>query len=510
MSAVAAGRRRGPLPVSLKALVVGVALAVAVGVAAAANPFVAVGGALLLLFATAICVRPESATLLVIGILYSNAAAVAVKQHGVPLAVGAIFPMLLLAPVLYRVFVRREPFAFLPVLPWLLAYFGTNVLSAAFARDPGTVHAEVATLLVEGLVLFVLVTNVVRDSRTLRRALWLVVAVGAVLGGLSVLQQVTKTYGNSYLGFAQVTVNNPGFHTGELGYGETFQKRLGGPIGDENRYAQVLLALVPFALFFAVRPGRLLWRLVAAGSLALICAGIALTFSRGAALGFVVIVLLALLTRTIRIRHALLVAGIVAVLISAVPYYATRLSSFMSLGSLGGATTEQSRTDPSVRSRSTENLVAGLMFLDHPLLGVGPGEYPNTYRTYADRAQDYSNELDVRLKASRRQPHNMWLGILAETGLLGFSAFVGMVVVTVRRLLRARRVARLAQRPELAALATAMLLSFCSYLVTGTFLQLSYARYFFLLLALSAAAASIVVREASPQAPPVRIPRTSA
>jgi hypothetical protein len=77
------------------------------------------------------------------------------------------------------------------------------------------------------------------------------------------------------------------------------------------------------------------------------------------------------------------------------------------------------------------------------------------------------------------------------------------VVVSLVGLARARRAA-LATRPDLAALATGFLLSIVAYLASGVFLHLSYARYFWMMLALAGVAAIVVraaVREESTAGP---------
>ena len=60
----------------------------------------------------------------------------------------------------------------------------------------------VATFASEGLLLYVLMTNAVRDWRTLQAVFIALLAVGTLLGGLSVFQEVTGTYDNQYGGFA--------------------------------------------------------------------------------------------------------------------------------------------------------------------------------------------------------------------------------------------------------------------------------------------------------------------
>ena len=146
-----------------------------------------------------------------------------------------------------------------------------------------------------------------------------------------------------------------------------------------------------------------------------------------------------------------------------------------------------SDVDNSVLSRATENLTAIQVFADHPVVGVGPGQYPNYYRDYAD-------EIGVSVKAENREAHNLYLGIAAETGLVGIVMFLGAVVATLMQLMRARARA-LATRPDLAAIAAGFMLALVGYLASGMFLHLSYARYFWLVLALAGAAAAVILRD---------------
>ena len=73
---------------------------------------------------------------------------------------------------------------------------------------------------------------------------------------------------------------------------------------------------------------------------------------------------------------------------------------------------------------------------------------------------------------------------------------MGAIVVTLLHLNRVRRRCQ-REKPELALLASGFILSIMSYLITGLFLHLAYARYFFLLLALGACASAILARVAA-------------
>ena len=223
-------------------------LACLAGLAMAQQPLAALGLALALILLPAALAWPNVATLVVIFILYTNAAVVAVRYHGVPMAVGTVFPLLLALPLGYYLLVRREKLVITPVLPLIVLLLIIQLLSALFSAEPSVSVPVLTASAIEGLAIYFLVTNVVRTPQVLMRVIWVLLAAGALMGGLSVYQQVTKTYSRNYGGFAQMS--NAAFKTGEEeSYTEARQGRLAGPIGEQNRYAQIMLMLVPLGLF---------------------------------------------------------------------------------------------------------------------------------------------------------------------------------------------------------------------------------------------------------------------
>ena len=118
-------------------------------------------------------------------------------------------------------------------------------------------------------------------------------------------------------------------------------------------------------------------------------------------------------------------------------------------------------------------------------MGVGPGLFPSYYQQYAREVS--AAQIDTRVDLSEREAHNLYTGIAAEYGGLGLACFLGILFVTIRDLLRARR-RWLAERPEIAHLAAGLVLAIIGYMVSGLFLHLKYERYFWLLLALAGVA----------------------
>lgn len=488
MSAVAADVRpleapRGRPITPLVAMGAAILIGVAVGVAAPNEPVIALAGVLALLGAVAVAIRPEVAVLIVVGLIYSNAPVVLVTYQSLPVAVAASVPMILVVPAAYDILVRRAPIVLTPAMPWIAVFLVVQIVATITAADPLDAADSLGTFLGEGIGLYILVTNSIRSTALLRLVIWVLLLVGAALGALSLYQQVTETYGNAYFGFAQT-------EAAETGVTETGLARLAGPIGEKNRYAQIMLMLVPLGVMQFTAERRRLLRIAAVGCAALAAIATALTFSRGAALaaGMILVAMVAL--RYVRPVHLVAAALLVAVVVVAVPQYAGRLASLADISQLLSDEPAASGTDNSLLSRATENLTALRVFADHPVVGVGPGQFPNYYREYAD-------DIGVSVRAADRQAHNLYLGIAAETGVIGIAVFLAAVAVTLIQLGRARARAVAAARPELAAMAAAFMLALVGYLASGMFLHLSYARYFWLMLALAGAAAIVILREVS-------------
>jgi O-antigen ligase len=462
-----------------------VAGAAGLGLLVAISPTLGIGLLVVALFGLAIAVRPDVATLVVIAILYSNAAVIAVNLHGVPYIIGAAVPLLLLVPLAYGVLVQRQRIATTAALPWVLGFLFVQVLGTLFGRDPAGALDDLTTFGIEGIGLYFLVSQVVRTSTLLSRAIWTLLAVGAILGALSLIQTVTRSFGNDYWGFAQVS--QAAIATGKTTLlGDVTAPRLAGPIGEKNFYAQFMLMLVPLGVVQFSASRTLRARALAAGTTVLITLGIALTYSRGAAVGFGIVLIAMAVLRYIKPRHFLAVVILGAAILVTMPVYAKRLATLDSLpdvateGALSGA-------DTSFLSRATENVAAMLVFIDHPLVGVGPGLFPSYYRQYA-------GEVAILVKNADREAHSLYFGTAAETGAFGMACFFGAIYVTLRDLERVRRRWR-GLRPDLANLATGFLLALIAYLATGIFLHSAYLRYFWLIMALAGAATLIANRE---------------
>jgi O-antigen ligase len=427
--------------------------------------------------AIAMIAWPELATLAVIFILFTNAADIAEEFHGVPYLVAASFPLLLCVPLFYFMVVRREPLNLPRVLPLICVFALIQFVGALFSKDVSLAIPGLISFLLEGLAVYVLLTNVIRTPKLMRQVIWALLIAGLFAGALSFYQQVTRTFHNNYGGFAQMT--SRGFDD-LSGLVANRQYRLAGPIGEQNRYAQIMLMLLPLGLFRCWNERSLWLRAVAGVATACVAIGIVLTFSRGAAIGCGVLVLIMVYMRYITARQlGLIVLGAV-VMLAAFPGFLNRLASLHPLlnlhAQLSDATAE---ADGAVKGRATAMLTAAMVCADNPLIGVGPNMFRFHYK-------DYARLVGPRWQDGNWQAHNLYLGIAADNGLLGLFCFLAIIYITLRDLVRIHRRWERAD-PELAKMSVGVMLAIVAYLVTGMGLHFAYVRYFWLFMALAGA-----------------------
>lgn len=457
LAAVAAGASIAGAPLSV--LVVGLGL-------------VAVGAAL---------AYPQYVTPAVLFLLFLDVPGVAVREYDAPASLAALVIMALAIPVAAETLQGRKLYFGRPI--GLVAVFMVLQLASTVAsRESEAAFDNFVPFLFEGLLLCVLIVNAIRSVVTLERVLWALLMAGACLGAISIVQQVTGTYDRPYGGFALVPV--------EFFRGIEAQARLSGPLGDPNYYAQILVPLIPVGLI-ALRGGSRRLRLVAIGATLAALGGLVLSYSRGGALALVLMLLLAMAFRYVKGSQVLLIALAVVVALAVVPDYRARVASIGS--SLTGATEDAGSSeaaDQAVRGRAGEMAAAALVVADHPLLGVGPGVFPFYYQQYIKRL-GLEAHTSVRTGPNRgdeaqREAHNMFLSAAAEFGLAGLAVFLAILGSAYAGLARARRECLLAN-PQLARIATAMLIALTGYLITGLFLTLAFERYFWVLIGICGA-----------------------
>jgi O-antigen ligase len=296
----------------------------------------------------------------------------------------------------------------------------------------------------------------------------LIVAVLAALAALSLGQEFMLDNATTFGGLSNIAQGaDPGGVTA----------RHSGPGADPNFWARTLALVVPLALSLwrHHRWHRLRWLWLAAA--AALCGGVWLTQSRGGLLAVGLAVLAWLLVLSNRRRLLLAVLPLLLGVLVLTPGVGSRLATLSSLGQAGSG-----GGDPSLVGRVTVQQAGIAMFLDHPAIGVGPGNFQVVEPQYLRR---------LGLVGPVLAPHNLYLEMAAEAGLLGLTGwllFYGCaLLLTTRALILSRRLQR-GPRPSHGVLLSAGLLAgLIGWAFASLFLHLAEFRALLALVALGAA-----------------------
>lgn len=312
-------------------------------------------------------------------------------------------------------------------------------------------------------------------------ATWSLILGGLFLGSLSVYQYLSGSFDSEFGGFAQADL----MHLADKA--NTF--RISGPIGDPNFFAQIMLVAVPLAAsqFFLGR--NMMVRVVAGLAATVSILAVIFTFSRGALIGMLVMAAFAMKRRppTKPMIFSAVLVGLIA--LPFIPEeYAARLWSIPEAIMGLGSTQPTGPSEVSIRGRLSELLVAVLMFLDHPLLGVGLDNYPALY-------QDYAQQVGLESRHTQRNAHNLYIEIAAELGSVGLLVFLSLIWSMFKGVSEAARTFLQRGQVILAEQAYAFRLSLLAYFTAALFLHTAYPRYFWMLYGISMGISNIVIRE---------------
>lgn len=217
---------------------------------------------------------------------------------------------------------------------------------------------------------------------------------------------------------------------------------------------------------------------------------ILMTQSRGVFLGLSVFVVVAFFGQRRRVRLALRLA-----VLAAVVAYAAPSSVWARLQTLRSATNTSTLdqvdgAEGSARQRYEIWHVAFKIIGDNPLTGVGFGAYRPTHEQYA-----LSPEINPTAQG-QRDTHSLYFNVLAETGFPGLLLYLGMVGVVMAAAERARRRCKRAFETgarQLLLLEAGLL----SFLVASIFGSLPYLPHFLLHLVLIYAVSTLASAQAA-------------
>jgi probable O-glycosylation ligase (exosortase A-associated) len=263
---------------------------------------------------------------------------------------------------------------------------------------------------------------------------------------------------------------------------------IGSFLGDENDFCLALNVITPFAFFSLFLAEAKWFRLFLIATLALFLFTITATLSRG---GFVGLIAIAIACWLCSPRKAISLVGIAVLGVTVLAFVPTSYWDEMK-------TIETStENDDTGAQRLYLWHMGWQMFLDNPILGVGPTNYQwNNYK-YEDGTQ-----ADRGIHIWGKGAHSLYFTLLPELGVTGVAVFVSILVIGIRENRRLRRTYKQLQKigasPELLARLYALTVysrmndvAVLGYMVTGAFLSVLYYPYFWLQAGLGVAIARV-------------------
>lgn len=356
---------------------------------------------------------------------------------------------------------RRRPLSHTAAVVLGLPVAGL-ALAAVHASSPGTGLAGLGRYLQVFVLVPAAVVLLIRDRADFRLLAWALVALALWQGAVGTHQYATGT-GASYQGqdiravgtfgpqdvMGMATVVSFGLLCAVgLALGGTGARGTGARHGRASEdTAAVRHSRAPGCTEQAPRRAergpRRAERAVAVGCALVLLVPLALSFSRGAwiatAVGCLAQLVLAGPRRALKVVAVAVAAGVV--LVGGAGVGTERLQERM--GSIGQVT---DAPDQSVVDRYSLWAAAAGMWREHPLTGVGLKDFPEYRDGYAPLALSSGSDTEGAGAAFRRQPllspHNMYLLVLGEQGLIGLLALAGswlaLLVCALRGLRRAR------------------------------------------------------------------------
>jgi O-antigen ligase len=340
-----------------------------------------------------------------------------------------------------------------PWMTWVIALFLLWVtLSTIWAEQPADALTALSRYAPNAALFLVVFTAI--QSRKQVRALTAALVAGAVLAGLyGIVAQPSAA------GYAAGPTSASGLN------------RLAGTIGDPNQLASVLV--VGFTLSIALAASSLRSsgaRLVYIAAASITLAGIFFTVSRGGLFALGAAMVATVLVARGRRLPATMLALVVAV--TAIGYFTVAVPAAGNriLEADGGS----GRTDIwEVGWRVVE---------DKPVTGVGAGNFQNASIHYL-LVEPGALQRDEYVVDEPHVAHNIYLGFLAELGIVGLCLFLVIVAGSLRTAgLAARSFARSGDR-DLELVTRAVIVAILALLAADFFISDQYSKVLWLLLA---------------------------
>lgn len=260
---------------------------------------------------------------------------------------------------------------------------------------------------------------------------------------------------------------------------------VGGYFGDENDLALALNMIMPFSFFLALEAKTQSKRVLFLISTAIFLVAIAATSSRGGFLGLVAVGLYCWFRSPRKLMSAMAVLLLIFTILQFAPEgYWDRMNTI---------TTDTDDPYGTGQERIYSWKAGWKMFLDYPILGVGPGNFPWNFESYEPPEGFGATAIDTGRFNGGRAAHSLYFTLIPELGIVGTILFAWMVLSSLRDLRFIRK--RIRENPQqleedkyfrerVRYLTLALGGSLPGFLVSGAFLSVLYYPNFWIWMAL--------------------------
>ncbi len=332
------------------------------------------------------------------------------------------------------------------------------LLSAIWARDNG-MSREFLTGIAGSMVLLFLITWLVDTPARLKLLVWALVFTGLVSAIVVILD--TK------LG-VRLVATEAAATTAQF---DGVERSSGASNYNPTTASHMLLATTVIAGILFVGYPRHRW--FSGASLVLGLAALVFTLARSATLALLATLVVFAWNNRRHPKFPMFLLIGVAAMLAALPLlpdiFWQRMGTIFNAG-----------LDRTLFRRLSYNLIGLDLIRQHPVLGVGPGNYPlyyvdDVYRWYPGRNPE------------PRQLHNSYLEVAAESGLVALGLFLGAMLSALRAAVEAAR----ARIPEISPMARALAYGLGAFLVASVFMPNEDTKFMWILPGLCVAAAEL-------------------
>jgi O-antigen ligase len=425
----------------------------------------------------AVVVRPHYGVYLLVLFVYTNLSTLLMDAFGLPSMNKILVALIFVSVIATQIIMRRKPLVFRSSEAMVLLYIVVTSVSTILGSGANAESFDEIIDVFKDFIIIFIVVQLTHEEVIWRRAQWILIISAMLLSSLTWYQFITGDYANTFYGLATSRVDS----VNEDGVEWVDIQRVGGPVGDPNYYAQILVMVLPLSIYRTISQKQSSRRLMAAFCTLLIAGAIVFTYSRATLVVVVLVALLIVLERRINVYKVF--AWLLVLFVLAIPVLPKGYTDRM-LTILGVAESAESQEDVSTKGRMSEAIVAIQMFRDNPVFGIGYSQYESNY-------QDYSARLGLDDRTEERQAHNLYLEILAETGVIGMAAFILMIFVIFNSLNQARHQLNQVGRSDLVPWLLALQFGLMAYLLNSIFLHDSFARYLRLSIAMALSATAL-------------------